>query len=139
MKLKNKEIAFWVTNISDRNVSLSDLALTINSFTTVNLLDSKHYQYTQEQLEKSATSGSLFKKRNKIVVRKVAPFITQNNDPNSKKFIPCTRDASIPDRARSVLILKEEQYEELNTSDEEFAKENADTADMDQKPIIVKG
>jgi hypothetical protein len=32
----------------------------------------------------------------------------------------------------------EEKYEELNISDEEFAKDNADTADMDTKPLLTK-
>jgi hypothetical protein len=115
---------FWLTNISNRNVSLSDLNLTVNAYSTVNLLDSKHYQYTEDQLIKSAQSGSIFKKRDKMVVRKVAVDVLHANVPfNREMFIPC--------RAKSVLVIKEENYEELNVSDEQFAKESADLIDSD--------
>jgi hypothetical protein len=119
---------FWVTNICNRNVSLSDLNLTIKAFSSVNLLDSKHYYYTEEQLLKSAQSGSLLAKSNKIVVRKMAPIVI-------KESMPIDRTASIPTRQRSVYEIKNEVYEELSVSDEEFAlnsvemEENADKKD----------
>ncbi len=128
---------FWVTNVSNRNVSLTDLALTIRAFTTVNLLDSRHYTYTQEQLEKSHASGSLYLKRRMIRKRQVAP------PPDVKEKLPLMENAIIPTRERSILDIKEEQYAELDLSDEKadvekFAEENADLADMDSKPQIVK-
>ena len=123
---------FWLTNISSMNVSLSDLNLTVKAYSSINLLDTRHYQYTLEQLQKSAASGSIFKKRNKLVVRKIAPEILKAN-------VPLMRETFIPTRERSTLSIKEEKYEELNVSDEEFAKENADTAELDNKPLIVKG
>lgn len=107
---------FWLTNISNRNVSLTDLALTVKAFTSVNLLDAKHYSYTQEQLEKSAKNGSLFKKRHLLKVRKGAPA-QQNAD------MLIERDAIIPTRQRSVLDIKEKNYEELNITDEQFMEE----------------
>jgi hypothetical protein len=85
-----------------------------------------------EQLKKSAESGSLFKKRNKLVVRKLAP-----PDPKKDKA-PINRETSIPSRERSTFIIKEEKYEELQFSDEEFAQENAETADLDAKPLFSK-
>jgi hypothetical protein len=115
--MKNKE-SFWVTNISKRNVSLADLNLTIKSYTSVDLL-SKHYYYTKEQLIKSVESGSIFKKRDKIVVRKISPEILKAN-------MPFLKDSFIPSRERSVIEIKEELYEELDVSDEKFAEENAD-------------
>lgn len=125
---KNDAQSFWVTNISKMNVSLADLNLTIKAFSSVNLLDSKHYQYTKEQVINSVKSGSIFKKRDKIIVRKIPPEILQAN-------IPLARETFIPSRERSVLVLKEENYEELNISDEQFAEENADIVDLDNKPI----
>lgn len=107
---------FWLTNISNRNVSLADLALTVKAFTSVNLLDAKHYSYTRDQLEKSAKTGSLFKKRHFLKVRKNAP-IQQNAD------MLIDRDAIIPTRQRSVLDVKEKNYEELNITDEQFVEE----------------
>ena len=129
--MKEEAITFWVTNISNRNVSLADLNLTIKAYASVNLLDMRHYQYKIEQLKTSVESGSIFKKRDKIIVRKVAPEVLKAN-------VPLTRETFIPTRERSLLSIKEENYEELNVSDEEFAKENADTADTDTKPMIQK-
>jgi hypothetical protein len=127
-----KRASFWVTNISKMNVSLTDLNLTIKSFTTVNLLDNKHYSYSVEQLIKSATEGSIFKKRDKIVIRQKAPEQKKNK-------VLFDRETMIPSRERSLFNIKEEYYEELDISDEEFAKENADTAEIDsQKQIISK-
>lgn len=136
--MKKEEPTFWVTNISNMNVSLADLNLTVKAFSSVNLLDKKHYYYTQEQLTKSFESGSIHKKRDKIIVRKVAPEILKAN-------VPLTRETFIPSRERSLLAIKEENYEELTLSEEDqkksdemFAKENADTADADTKPMIQK-
>ena len=118
MQKKNK--SFWVTNISKMNVSLSDLNLTIKAMTTVNLLDSKHYYLTEDQLNKSAKSGSLFKKRDRVVVREVEPKIKKPH------HILIEEDNSVPSRDRSLVSVKQEKYEELNISDENFASEMAD-------------
>ncbi len=127
-----KEVAtFWLTNISPTNVSIADLNLTIKAYTSLNLLDKRHYQYTQEQLQKSAESGSVFRKRDKLVVRKVAPKVLKAN-------VPFIHEANIPSRERSLLVIKEENYEELNISDEDFAKDNADTAHADTQPMLKK-
>lgn len=114
---------FWVTNASPRNVTLSDLAINIKAYTTVNLLDEKHYQLNLQQLQKSATSGSLFNKRDKIVIRHLPPVIPEDKMPFSK-------EAVIPSRQRSILVIEEKNYEELNITDEEFAKE---TIEMDEQ------
>lgn len=118
------KITFWVTNISNMNVSLSDLNLTIKPFSSVNLLDSKHYSYTKEQLDKSVKEGSIFKKRNKIFVRKVAPIV-------EKKTILSIKDTYIQSRERSVYSIKQETYEELEMTDDEFIKENIDLIDSE--------
>lgn len=117
-----KKISFWLTNLSNRNVSLADLNLTIKAFSTVNLMNTKHYYYTLEQLEKSASSGSIYKKRKILSVRKVEPTIF-------KMDVPILRETYIPSRERSVYSIKEEHYAELSVSDEEFANQNADMID----------
>lgn len=63
MKRKNKEHEFWVTNISDTNITLGDLGMSFPARKSINLLDDKHFTFTLEQLEESAKSGSLFDKR----------------------------------------------------------------------------
>lgn len=130
---------FWVTNGSPMNVTLADLALNIRAFTTVNLLDKKHYNYTPEQLIKSRDSGSIFKKRDKIVFRASPPDV-------AKKAAPIMYDATIPSRGRSILSIKEIEYDELKVSedkdiqkklDEDYARENADLVEVDSQKIII--
>lgn len=127
MPNKPEAPTFWVTNISKMNVSLADLNLTIKAYSSVNLLDKKHYQYTHEQLVKSVESGSIFKKRDKIIERKVPPEVL-------KASIPLDRETFIPSRERSLFTIKNENYEELNVSDEQFAEISADLNEQDSKP-----
>jgi hypothetical protein len=122
---------FWITNITNMNVCLSDLNLTVKAFHSVNLLDRKHYHYTIEQLELSRKTGSIAKRKNKIVVRDNAPEVITKN-------IAFLKESYIPDRRKSTYEIRNEKYEELSITDEQFAEENADLADLDTKPIISK-
>ena len=122
---------FWITNISNMNVSLTDLNLTVRSHSTINLLDAKHYSYTLEEIEQSVLNGSIAKKKDKIFVCKSGPKTTKNN-------IAFIKDAYMPTRAKSIFSIKEETYEELNLSDEQFAEENAETAELDRQPLFIK-
>jgi hypothetical protein len=129
---------FWVTNMSPMNVTLADLALNIRAFSTVNLLDKKHYNYTLEQLVKSKETGSLFKKRDKISVRDLAP-------PKKKPdIIPFIQSSVIPDRTRSIYEINAKEYEELSLTEEDqkkqdeiYAKENADLAELDAQRSVI--
>lgn len=136
--MKTEFLTFWLTNVSNRNVSLTDLNLTVRAYSSINLLDKKHYKYTLDQLQKSVESGSVFKKRNKLVVRKIAPEILKAN-------VPLLRETFIPSRERSVFTIKEESYEELmvenenqKISDEQFARDNADIIELDEQPLFKK-
>lgn len=110
---------FWVTNISNRDVSLGDLNISIKSMTSVDLLDKQRYPHlTLTILQNSEQSGSLFKKRDKLRHRKVPP-------PESKKEkIQVQLNAYIPSRQHSDLEIKQETYEELNIIDEEIMLSN---------------
>ncbi len=123
---------YWVTNISKMNVSLADLNLTIRAMSSVNLLDKKHYSYTYEQLELSRIQGSMAKKKDKIVPRDFPPEIKRKTD------VVFIKDATIPPREKSIFDVKQIHYEELNLTDEQFADENAETAELDRQPLIVK-
>lgn len=106
---------FWVTNFSKQDVSLSDLGVTVRSMTSVNLLDQTHYPHiTLAMLEKSENSGSMFKRRDKVSHRKVAP------EAAPKETLQRDTQAVIPIKARSILEIKEEKYEELNIVDEDI-------------------
>jgi hypothetical protein len=152
--------SFWITNLTNRNVSLADLNLTIKAFSTVNLLDSKHYSYTREQLEKSKESGSLFIKRKMFGFRTVAPKIIKEDMPiirtlyDGDNKVWSQDGAYLPSREKSVYRIAETTYEELSfapdpsldnktaqqLADERFAEENAELAELDeQKSIKHKG
>ena len=124
--------SFWITNASTMNVSLADLNITIKAMSSINLLDKKHFSFSKEQLLKSLASGSLFKKRNRIFVRQIAPE-------KENTYLLFNREESFPSRDRSILSIKEENYEELNLSDAEYANQNAELAEMDSQPLIKKG
>lgn len=115
---------FWVTNRSNRNVSLGDLNLTIKAYACVNLLDSRHYHYTLEQLENSIKSGSLFIKRDKIIMAHSKVNIIPEN-----KFIESKSELYIY-KKKSSFELQQKNYEELSfeedqkKSDEKFAEES---------------
>jgi len=121
----DKNEQFWVSNISKMDVSLTDLGLTIPARKTVNLLDKKHYFFTKEELINSAVSGSIFKKRKKIVVRKLPPTV------EPKKIIEVSQYAFLPSRARraSAIQTEEIRYEELEIPDEVYAEQTADLTD----------
>lgn len=136
--MKKEAPYFWVTNMSPMNVTLADLALNIKAFSTINLLDKRHYRYTMEQLVKSKESGSLFKKRDKIAVRDVPP-----PRPDKEK-VPFAQSSFFPDRGRSLYRIDETEYEELQVSDEDqkkqdelYAKENADLAEIDIQRSVI--
>ncbi len=117
MRSKVKEEEFWATNISNMNVSLRDLGLTIPSNKSCNLLNSKHYSFNKEQLELSAASGSLFAKRDKILVRQTAP---------ETPITPGIQVSKLPrfiakNLARTKIVVEDVVYPELCVSDEEMA------------------
>jgi len=150
---------FWITNISKMNVSLADLNLTVKSFSSINLLDKRHYNYSLEQLEKSAKIGSIFKKSKLIAVRNNAPKNISNNmaiirtfyDKDSRTW--SENGSYLPGREKSVLKIEHVNYEELSVNenmipltlkeqeqkrmeeDEKFAQENADLALLDETKI----
>lgn len=114
---------FWVSNISNMNVSLTDLGLTVPARRTVNLLDARHYNFNKEELILSATSGSLFKKKNKVVVRKIPPVV------EAKKMLEVDFNAIVPSRRRSIVQIEHIRHEELELSDDIFAQQMADLTD----------
>jgi hypothetical protein len=125
MGMKLPPETFWITNISKKAISLYDLNMTIHPFRSINLLDQKHYSYTKSQLMKSAENGSLFKKRNYVVIRRVPPY---ERDPI---FIPIQPNATMPVRYKSGIDTVITNHEELNIADEEFAEENSEMAETD--------
>lgn len=138
MPSKQTSITFWLTNCCNRNISLADLNLTIKAFSSINLMDKKHYSYNLEQLFKSATKGSIFNKRRMLSIRQVNPVVSVMN-------IPFNRETFIPTRERSILTIEESNYDELrvatddfNKENEKFAEDNADLVALDEKLVQNK-
>lgn len=121
---------FWVSNICKRNVSLADLALTIPAYSTVDLL-SKHYHFKLEQLETSAKDGSIYKKSDRIKVRNVPPAPAVK--PGLHKIE--TKEKIKPPNLRSLIKIDQQEYEELEFSDEQYAEEAAEVA-VDNEPLL---
>jgi hypothetical protein len=124
---KSKEKpTFWVTNIAKKAVSLMDLNISIQPNRSINLLDKKRYPHlTYDQIIQSSIDGSLFKKSNLVAVRKVPPGTPL------RQYIPLQENAIFLDKSRSAIKIEEIHYEELDISDDQYAAENADTAEQD--------
>jgi len=122
---KDKLDSFWITNITKKAHHLTDIGVLIYPMRSINLLDKRHYQLTRLQLDKSRETGSLFAKKDAVIVRKVAP------DTGAPVYVPFKEDAIYPTKQRSSIELENIKYEELDVSDDEYAAENADTAQTD--------
>lgn len=112
---EEKKKEFWVANISDRNVTLTDLATSIPARKNRNLLATKS-PYTLEQLEASAKSGSIHAKSDKIKVRKFSPI-------EMPAAVILVEKEPRPGKLRSLVEIKEKRYAELIYSDEQFVAE----------------
>jgi len=122
-KPKNKLHEFWVTNISNKDIMLGDLRITIRRGESKNLLNS-HLIYSLAQLEQSANNGSIKFKSNNIKIRNVPPQVpvapgiyTAQNGRYSKGL-------------RSNVEIVEKKFEELDidikTEEEIFAAQEAE-------------
>ncbi len=120
--MKQLSPTFWVTNISNKNVMLSDLYISIKANSSVNLL-SKHHYFTLEQLEKSHASGSLYKKRDKIVKRKVPP------PPEEPAQLQVDLHSVVPSKPRSIFEIEHKRYVELEITDEQYQAQSGDLDD----------
>lgn len=87
---------------------LSDLNISVRAMSSANLLDSGHYSLTEAQVKKSAENGSIYKKRDKIRVRKVPPYVQLSQRPMDIIASP-----TLPNRTKSVYEIKAEEYDEL--------------------------
>ena len=108
---------WWITNISNKNVTLADLALIVKAGCSLNLLDKKHFSYDIDVLEKSRSQGSIFKKRDKIKVG-----ITHQQIHKDIKYE--LSNQKIQTKLRSVVKIDEFEYDnEWTYSDEAYAEE----------------
>lgn len=126
MSQSSNKAEFWIVNVSKKNVTLGDLALSVPAGRNMNLLDSKHFTYTLEQLQKSAESGSLFVKREMIKIRNVPPKV----EIRPGLYV---MNESRGTKPRSLVAIEEKHYEELQVSDEKYAEEAAELVEEPKK------
>jgi hypothetical protein len=130
----------WITNISrTKDVNISDLCITIKSGKSINLLGTtingrQKYNITKEQIEKSIATGSIYTRRDVIRIRKVPPVIF-----NSKIDIANTTSLQSSRFFRKKTEIEIPSYPDLDveeSSQEEFAAENADLEFADRAPVL---
>lgn len=109
---------WWIINISNMNVCLSDLGITVPAGRSWNLLDSKHFNFDLNDLEASKESGSLFKKRDKIKIGTCHRQIVYNGKAELSQ-------QPIQVRKRSAVKIEDQHYDNGDWlfSDEQFADE----------------
>jgi hypothetical protein len=112
------------------NVCLSDLAITVPAYRHYNLLDDRHFSYNLEQLEKSAKDGSLFRKSDKIKVRKVPPpeEIKAGKITLSREPLFMTQNPLL-----SQVKIVEPKFEELDISETQFIDDFTDFTEDDEE------
>jgi len=134
---KKKE--FWVTNVRrDKDISIGDLRVTIRAGKSVNLLDDKHYHYTEEQLMKSLESGSIKLKSRWIKVNFFAP------QHRVKPGLAVAKTMRFAPKPRSMVDVEYKQYDEIDgelgiddEDDYKFAEEESDMVLEDNVPALA--
>ena len=113
MSKSNKE--FWVRNISNKNIGLTDLAYTIPANTSKNLL-SKHFSYNINTLLKSSKEGSLYQKKDKVILC--------SGPPKGEAYSPFELSTQVIQKPlRSAVKISTQEFEDdWIISDEKFAE-----------------
>lgn len=128
--MKRVKNSFWITNISKRDVLLSDLNLRIPAMSSMDLLRKTTY-LTEEQVLKSFKSGSLFNKRDKIVKRLLAPGEIKNGT------LEIDLNATTPSNQRSLVEVKTIKHEELEEEPLDVSKEDALKQEFDEIASMI--
>lgn len=111
---------FLIHNRSRVGVSIGDLRINIPPGKTVNLLDNK-IGITLEQIEKSYSTGSIFRKKDKLVKVEEAPNLNIISISVSK--LPGMTDNPIGIFSKNTSIYNDVFGEDVNVSDDEFIKQ----------------
>jgi hypothetical protein len=137
---KKTEAQLWITNISrQKDIQLGDLRLTVRRGKSYNLLDKKHFHYTEEQIRASIASGSIFKKRDVIRVREVAPVVYNMrvdiyNGP--RDGIRPVRQQPPPEHKQFAELDFDEVSDDSPQAQEQYAAETAELDLMDKMPAL---
>lgn len=145
---KLKEKKFWIINTSIKSdVVLSDLGMVIKKLERKNLLDKRYFDFTIDQLRKSAESGSIFEKRRHIVVKEVIPEKALL-EPEMVVEFQNVKEPLRPLRHPAFKNIEKPYFEELDFDDdteedeqrrleEQYALEQADAVLQDKAPVLA--
>ena len=140
MALNRKAEELWVTNVSrTKDVTLSDLRVKVRAGRSINLLavtrkGKSRYNFSRAQLDASVESGSVANKP-EIVIRKVPPVTF-----NTRIDIAEGMDKSSVRVKRKQIEMEVPDFPDLDfddTSEEEFAAEQADMDFVDRAPALA--
>lgn len=120
--------SFWISNVSKRLISVSDIGILLQPYQSINLLDSRHYSLTEDQIQTSLTTGALSRVKDKVVVRKVPPGIAKMRGGSR---LQVEENSEYPSQVRSIIEHKEFNYEDLHITDDEYAAQNAELSEED--------
>lgn len=118
---------FWLFNISKRIISIPELGFHIHPGRKHNLLDSKHFYYTLDELINCYKYGTIAKHKKELLVKLTNEKNSVNKKLTDHRIIKIS-EVPMVTRFKMSLDLKEEKFEELEfirESDEKFAEEFA--------------
>lgn len=113
--------------MSNTDINLSDLNIVLRSHTSIDLLKSGTINLSQ--IEKSINTGSIFKRKNKIIIGRPAPIIAE---PLMLSQLPrkC--------RSKNTVINVKENIDDFVTEEDPLAADLSDSAELDRKPNFKK-
>ncbi len=112
---------FLIHNRSRLSVSIGDLKISIPPGKTIDLLKNK-IGITLDQIQASYSSGSLYRKRDKLVKVETAPLPFKAPDISVSKLAGLT-DNPIGNFSKNTSIYNEVFGEDVNLTDDEFIKQ----------------
>ncbi len=133
----SKEDGFWVKNLTNRKVVISDLCWAIQPYSTVNLLDPRHSRLTVARIEKSLKEGSLLRREKAGILKiiesapKAMPVIKSEETitTTTNKVINVNK-VSFPFKNKSLVQLEEKKFEELQQLEEPVQAPTEAAADL---------
>lgn len=140
-KIVKRKEELWITNINRfKDIRIGDLGLTIRQGQSLNLLSTKKnglssFNLTRAQIDNSISNGSIFRARNYIKVRIVAPQVF-----TSRVDVAQGLDLSSRRNLRKPPEIEQLEFPDLDLEDgsaEDFAAENADMDAADRSPILA--
>lgn len=130
---------FWLINTSlTQDIGVQDLGIRIGKGQRINL-STGNYLFTEEDILKSAESGSIFKKNKTLVLQEKKPQAIAHKmrfEIAETRVLKPARHSGV-ETVQPYYIELDIEDDILGKTDEEFAMEQADAEFMDRAPNTV--